>query len=194
MADPDQTPRRGRGNPDQESRTGKGRYDRTLKGAERDGYAAELRAQGLTYREIGEHLGIDNSNALRAVQRAIRAACAEPGRQLIELEVARLEMITDAALAVLQRDHVTVSHGKIIRDDDGNPLLDDGPKLAAIDRYVRARESFRKLLGLDAAIKVDAQVTEVTQQDLELQEMLRDAKAKMHAEEQEILGNGGADG
>lgn len=178
---------------DQDSRGGRGRYERTLAGAERDGRAAELRAQGLTYSKIAEELGVDKSSAIRAVRRAIKAACAEPGRELIELEVARLEMITDEALAIIQRDHVTVSHGRIIKDDDGNPILDDGPKLAAIDRYVRARESFRKLLGLDAAIKVDAKVTEVTQQDLELQEMLAEARAAMHTEEQQIISDGGSE-
>jgi hypothetical protein len=41
-------------------------------------------------------------------------------------------------------------------------------------------------------VKVDATVTEVTQQDVELQEMLRDAKVKMQLEEQQII-DGGAD-
>jgi hypothetical protein len=39
-------------------------------------------------------------------------------------------------------------------------------------------------------VKVDATVTEVTQQDVELQEMLRDAKVKMQLEEQRIIDGG----
>ena len=75
---------------------------------------------------------------------------------------------------------------------EAKPLLDDGPKLAAIDRLVKIRESYRRLFGLDRPVKVDATVHEVTQQDIELQEMLREAKAAMHAEEQQI--RDGADG
>lgn len=43
-----------------------------------------------------------------------------------------------------------------------------------------------KLTGSDAPIKVDAQVTEVTQQDLELQELVREAAAANAVKEKEI--------
>jgi hypothetical protein len=50
--------------------------------------------------------------------------------------------------------------------------------LGAVDRLLKISESRRRLLGLDAAVKVDATVTEVTQADLELQELLREAQAR----------------
>ena len=54
----------------------------------------------------------------------------------------------------------------------------------------RTSESIRRLLGIDMPIKVDATVTDTTQQDLELQEMLRDAKARVQLEEQKIVDGG----
>ncbi|MFI5687889.1 hypothetical protein [Streptomyces sp. NPDC051636] len=178
---------------DHKLRDGRGRFSRTLQGAQRDAYAAQLRAQRWTYQQIADELGIDKSNAIMAVRRAIRDACAGPGKELVDLEVTRLEAMYDEVLDILNADHVLVSHGKVIYDQAGNPLPDYDIKLRAIDRALRARESFRKLLGLDAAVKVDATVHEVTQQDLELQEMLREAKARTDLEERQIL-DGGTDG
>ncbi|MYS16259.1 hypothetical protein, partial [Streptomyces sp. SID4982] len=173
------------------ARSGKGKFVRTLDNARRDAEAAGLRAQGLTYQKIADQLGYtDRSDARVGVRRAIRDACLGPAKELVDLEVTRLEAMYDEVMDILQADHVMVSHGRIVYDQDGNPLPDHDIKLRAIDRALRARESFRKLLGLDAALKVDAIVTEVTQQDLELQEMLRDARAAMQMEEQNIVDGG----
>lgn len=115
----------------------------------------------------------------------------------LEGELVRLNDLEARAREVLDRHHITVNNGRVIKLDDGEPLQDDGPVLAAIDRLVRIEDARRKnnaeqrkLLGLDAPTKVDAQVTEVTQQDIELQEMLRDAKAKVQLEEQRIIDGG----
>ncbi|MFD4596733.1 helix-turn-helix domain-containing protein [Streptomyces sp. NPDC058464] len=178
-------------NPDPSIRTGAGRFARSVNTAMRDAEAARLRAQGWTYRQIADEFGMSHhTSAINAVRRAIQAACVGPAKELIELEVTRLEMISDEVLDILQRQHPLVSHGRVILGEDGQPLLDDDIKLRAVDRYIRARESFRRLLGLDQPVKVDATLTEVSQQDLELQEMLRDAKAKMQLEEQQIVDGG----
>lgn len=179
--------------PDQDSRDGTGRYHRTLQGAERDAHAARLRAEHWTYQAIATELGIDKSTAIRSVRRALREACLGPAKELVEMEASRLEAIYDEVLDILQADHVVISHGRIVYDSDGNTLPDYDIKLRAVDRALRARESFRKLMGLDQPTKVDATVTEVTQQDLELQEMLREAKARTEVEEQQIL-DGGTEG
>lgn len=171
-----------------------GQFVRTPDTARRDAQAAELRAQGRTYQQITDELGYaDRGNAHRAVRRALRDIVKGPAEKLIQQEAERLDTLYEEALAVLERDHLTVSHGRIICGDDGQPIPDDGPKLAAIDRLVKIRESYRRLFGLDSPTKVDATVHEVTQQDLELQEMLREAKARTRAEEQQIR-DGGVDG
>lgn len=111
---------------------------------------------------------------------AWRAVVAER----LEAAHARLDNLEQAALEVLEREHITVNNGRIIVLND-IPLPDDGPVLAAIDRLVkiedarqRNNESLRRLFGLDAPVKVDATVTETTQQDIELQEMVSEMRAK----------------
>jgi hypothetical protein len=74
---------------------------------------------------------------------------------------------------VLERNHVTVSHGRIIRGENEEPLLDDGPVLTAIDRLLKIQERRAKLLGLDAparheVVTLDALDTEIARLSAEL--------------------------
>lgn len=182
-------------NPDQDARSSRGRYVPTQPTADRAAEAARLKAENprLTYQQIAERVGYQNkATAWRAIQRCREAVVQAAGEELFAAEAAHLDDLFVAALEILERDHVTVSHGKIITDEHGEPLLDDGPKLSAIREMRMLRESFRKLYGLDRPIKVDATVHEVTQQDLELQEMLREAKSRVAAQEEAL--RDGADG
>jgi hypothetical protein len=142
--------------PPDNARDGKGRYIRTPETAERDARAAQLRAEGWKLQDIANELGYtDKSNARQAIQRALREIVQGPAEALIQQEAARLDSLYEEALDVLHRDHVMVSHGHIVKGEDGNPLPDHGPKLAAIDRLVKVRESYRRLFGLDARQKID---------------------------------------
>jgi hypothetical protein len=147
-------------NPNQHARSGKGQYIRTPQTAKRDAQAAELRAEGWTFEAIAAELGYgDKSTCRKAIRRALREIVQGPAEQLLALHMERLETLYEAALEVLEADHVVVSHGKIITGEDGQPLKDNGPKLAAIREARASLESFRKLTGLDAPsrVSVDAQ-------------------------------------
>jgi len=141
------------------ARNGQGNFIRGPEKVDHDARAAQLRGQGLSYRAVARELGVSVSSAHQAVARAFRDTLTEPAEQARAVELARLEDAHDAALAVLLREHVTVSHGRIVTDDDGTPILDDAPALQAIDRIRALSESRRKLLGLDAPsrVSVDAE-------------------------------------
>jgi hypothetical protein len=145
-----------RGNPNQDARDSKGKYVRTVETAHRDARAAELLAAGWTYKRIAEELGYScHSSAIDACRRAVRDIVQGPAEKLLALHIDRLEILYAAALEVLEGEHVVVSHGQIIRGDDGQPLSDSGPKLAAIREARASLESFRKLTGLDQPAKVN---------------------------------------
>lgn len=164
----------------------RGRYTSTLKGAERDAEAARLYMEVRNYQTVADQLGFSGrGNAWRAVQRCKEAVKRQAGEELIATEAAELDELYIRALEVLERDHVSVSQGRVVRDDDGTAILDDGPKLAAIREMRALRESYRKLLGLDAATKTETTVTNLPQ-DEELQERLRQARERVAAEEQQI--------
>lgn len=130
----------------------------------------QLRIDGHTYRAIAEITGIPLSTVHDRITAAITAEVTPKADELRALECARL----DGYLARLQ--------SKVAKGDD-----------RAINTAVRISESRRKLLGLDMPARLEATVQhqEVTQQDLELQEMIRAAKAKV-ATEEAALRDGGA--
>jgi hypothetical protein len=171
-----------------------GRFERTVENAQRDAAAAELRAQGRTYQQIADELGWnDKSDARKAVLRAVREVVREPGEAVLhfelerlDAELARLDTLEAAARKVLTNSHIMVNNGRVIlHPDTGEPMEDDGPVLQAIDRLVKIEDARRrngerraKLTGIEAAVKVDATVHEVTQQDVALQELLSEMRAK----------------
>jgi predicted DNA-binding protein (UPF0251 family) len=177
-------------NPNQDARNGKGKYTRTIETAEQDAQAARLFSQGLNYREIGEQLGVSKWTAMRSVQRAVQAVVQDAGQEAIRVHASRLEYAYAKAIEIAEADHVMVSHGKVICDEDGKPLRDHAPVLAALREARQTLDSFRIMMGLNQPVKVDATVHQVTQQDVELQEMLREAKARTQLEEQQILDGG----
>lgn len=139
------------------ARDAKGHYVTTIDHEQRAAAAARLRADNpkMTYQQIADAVGYSNKgDAWRAVQRCRKAVTQGAGAELIASEAAQLDDLFVAALEILEREHVVVSHGKVITGEGGKPLLDDGPRLAAIREMRMLRESYRKLRGLDAEQKV----------------------------------------
>jgi hypothetical protein len=193
--------------PQDRPRDSKSRFARDPETAARDREAAILRGQGWSYTAIAERLKFAHrGNAYHAVQRAIADVIPEPAESILFFELERLDAelerlngLEEEVRAVLNRRHVTVSNGHVIlHPDTEEPMEDDGFVLQAVDRLLKIEDARRrngerraKLTGVEAAVKVDATVREVTQQDIELQEMIREAKAKVQLEEQKILEGGG---
>lgn len=140
-----------------------GTYTRSSETAERDAYACTLRERGLSYRAIAEQMGYHNHSGARfAVERALKAIVQEPAEDLRTLELARLDRMWQACVKVLETTHYTVSEGRLVwigPEGEARPLEDDGPVLAAIDRMLKIQDRRAKLLGLDAPVKVNANLT-----------------------------------
>lgn len=128
----------------------------------------ELRLRGRTIRGIADELGIPKST----VQDTLNAYIAELVLPLAD-EVRLLEL-----------DRLDGWLGRL------EDQLDNGE---APERVVpvllKVQERRARLLGLDAPERVDATVHEVTAQDVELAEMLAEAKAKAAVDEQRLRGH-----
>lgn len=146
------------------SRGKNGKFCRGVAGAERDAEAAHLRAQGMSYREIAEALGYaDPSGAYKAVSRALAAVPVEAVDELRAVELARLDDLTSRAWVVANKTHpVVAANGRVVLGPDGEPLVDDGPVLHALDRLLKIAERRARLLGLDAAKKYEVRQQVVT--------------------------------
>ena len=146
--------------------------------AERLAFALNLRKDGHTYAVIGRLLGEQYSGkgftdryAHKLVKEAIKSVYKDDVEDLIRLEIERLDSMYADAVTVLRNQHVVISSGAVVhqyvKGEDGRyvmdavtgmplsvPLLDDGPRLAAIDRLLKIQERRSKLLGLDKPTKI----------------------------------------
>jgi hypothetical protein len=117
-------------------RSSNGRAVRPADTVAQDWRAWDLRCQHLTYREIGEELGIDPSTAFDAVQRAAQMIRTEGA---VEMKQAMLDE-TDRMSRHLW--------GIVERQQSGA-----GPGLHAISQLLRVQERKARLMGLDAPTK-----------------------------------------
>ena len=107
------------------------RSKKIVRGREREEQALQLRIAGLTYRCIGEEMGISESGAYKAVARALRRLnerIAESAEELRRIEMERLNAL-----------HLAFW-----------PRAEKGDEKAA-DRILRIGAAIRALWGLDAA-------------------------------------------
>jgi hypothetical protein len=129
--------------------------------AERRAKNVALRLTGKSWSAIADELGYSSTGAAcQDFGRALEANLAEQRRgvEMYREETLRaIELLMVEAWMVLRRDHITVSHGRVIRDDDtGEKILDDGPTLQAMDRIARLLDQRSKLRGEYAPVKVEA--------------------------------------
>ena len=111
---------------------------RRIKTTEKTLKALELRKRGMNYTQIGEKLGCNRSTACRYVLSELENLadkCREEAVHVRDLELHRLDEL------------YLIAYRAII----------DGYDLAGIDRCLRIMERRAKLLGIDAAAKVDVQ-------------------------------------
>lgn len=128
----------------------------------REHRALTLRREGRSYDEIAEQFGVTRQRIGQIVQRARRRAVVEVARDIICDELARLDVMWVEAMRQLKLDHVVVQGGKVVED-----VVDEGAKLAALDRLLRIQDRRAKLLGLDQPTKIRHEV--ITTDDLDAQ-------------------------
>jgi len=157
--------------------------------ADRRARLIQMRIDGKSFDECARTLGYSSrDHATKDFTRALEANLAEQSTSMevwrelevlrLDKELERLDALYEQVEAVLARQHVTVSVGRVV-ELNGEPIPDEGPFLQAVDRLLRIEDARRrnaerraKLLGLDSAQKVevltidaiDAQVAELNEQ------------------------------
>jgi hypothetical protein len=139
-------------------RNGNGQFARSMDSVRRDAAAAEYLADnpGTTYQQIADRFGYyDRSQAWRGIQSAKRDVALPAVTKLRQTESEQLDALYVMAMEIIERNHVVVSHGRIVYGDDGQPLQDDGPRLQAIQTALRIRDQYQNLHGLKQPAKVE---------------------------------------
>jgi hypothetical protein len=138
--------------------------------AERRARVLQLRVEQVPYAQIATLLGISEGLAEKDFQRALEARKTELDARrhvAVALEVAKLDALERVAWGVLRTRHILAQQGKIVCTDDGTPLEDDGPTLAAIDRILKIAERRARMLGHDAPVRAKVEVTDAIDADIE---------------------------
>lgn len=148
---------------------------RTLEAMERDAQAADLYRRGLTYRQIATQMGWRSpSAAFGAVRRAARDSAKDPLAQAeaLALILDRLQDYRRLAWRVATTAHyVTTQSGKLVTGPDGNPLRDDAPVLASVDRLLKLDQEEARLRDLYPAAKSRVEVITEDAVDAELKRL-----------------------
>jgi len=126
----------------------------------------ELRDSGMQFREICAELGIGLATAWGHYERAMRDEPAEAiakHRANLEQRVAeqlkRIDMSRETVMGILERDHLTFDIKGSVIYHNGEYYRDSKPVMDAIKLLVTLDDQESKLLGLNAATKIQAAVT-----------------------------------
>lgn len=125
----------------------------------------ELRLAGKTYRQVAEATGL----SVGTVHTRISAHLAQ-----------RVQPLADELRAV-EVDRLDRYLAKLETELDADPIR-------AIPVAVKVSERRARLLGIDAPQQVEALVTQVTQEDMEFAELIRDAQARAALAEIQLRG------
>lgn len=160
----------------------------------------EMRLANISFEEIAEELDYASRQAAskdfcRVLEKAIseESASAEVYREMellrLEQELQRLDALYDSVLEVMERQHITVSNGRVVslKDDDGieTPVPDDAPVLQAADRLLKIEDARRrngerraKLLGLDAPQALEVSINDLDRAIAEAERRLAAAESQ----------------
>lgn len=162
---------------------------KSIQEAERRAEIMTMRLDGLTLEQIGQRMGIKADTVHGIITRALTAMTKEPSEELLALELGRCDVLLNEAMATVKAFHPLVSGGRVVSapmlSSNGEPVRDAETgevvqrvledkvlKLAAISTAVRVMERRSKLLGLDAPIRAQQELT-VTSQQAEPQDLTK---------------------
>jgi hypothetical protein len=153
------------------TRSGNGRFRRTVDSAARDMRAAELHGKAWTHERIAAELGFGSRGRVsEAIERAFSQIVTPGAAEAKCTDLERLDRLIEKNWEALERQHVSVSNGRVVRrftgverDEDGierldadgkeipifEDVLDDGPIAVHSAVIVRLIERRAKMYAYD---------------------------------------------
>lgn len=92
---------------------------------------------GVSFRAVADILGICHQYAHELYWEALGEVKSPAVHAQREEQNAILRDTLERAYKIANKRHLAISGAEIVRDQDGNPLIDDGPELASL-REIRA--------------------------------------------------------
>lgn len=157
--------------------------------AHRNGEIWRAYVAGKTQDAIAAEFGLSQRRVSDIIAEVRETIPPEDRAHLVQREADFLDEMRQVVLELVQGPPIPAySNGRPILMPDGSIAEDHSGRLAAWDRAIKAHERLAKLLGLDAAAKVEATVT--APEELEVVQRIRAWKAAQG----EAADGGAADG
>jgi hypothetical protein len=106
---------------------------------------------GLSLEQVTAQVGVDIHRALKEYRKRTDTGIEEK----LTAAVLRLNEIRRRLYSVIVADHFVLHSGEIVRDQEGRPLKDNGPVLAALGQLRALEEQQARLEGTNAREKID---------------------------------------
>jgi hypothetical protein len=136
-----------------------GKYVRTPDQIATDRRAADLRSLGYTYQMIADRFEVDVSTAHRMVGRAVAEIPTEGAAEVRKIELEKIDNAERYLQSVIQNPPPKISaSGRIVKDDQGNVVVDEGARMEAVDKILKAQAARARLLGLNAPTKIQEEI------------------------------------
>lgn len=123
----------------------------------------DMHRRGLTFEAIGQQMGFSRQRAHEIYWKAMNSVQAQAVNAYRAQMVEELAEIVRVANQVLHTDHFAHSNGRIV-ELEGQPIIDDGPKLDAARTIIAAQARLSKVLGSDEPTRVESNATVTTYQ------------------------------
>lgn len=143
-----------------------------------------LRARGKSVQAICDETGWSATKVKASLSRVAEDYMVESAAEIIKLELDRLDIMLEKAMAILEEKYIAYSHGKMMTDQDGEPVKDPQPVLKAIDSVLKIMDRRSKYLGLDAPTKSEQAINvhhAPNEADLQVLELINQFKERAAA-------------
>lgn len=105
----------------------------------------------LTLIQIQNHVSVDITRALKSYRKRADQAVEER----LTAAGLRLNDIRRQLYRIIAADHYVLHQGSIVKDDEGRPIKDDGPVLAALAQLRALEEQQARLEGTNTRDKIE---------------------------------------
>jgi len=124
---------------------------------------------GMNWTAIARELGYyDGTHARRDIEGELKRQTAQVTRGLellVHQQDIRYDYMRQQTMSIMLSDHPLIQNGKIVKDDQGRPVKDVGPRLAALQTMLRIEKQWAELHGTEASKKLEIALE--TRTDLE---------------------------
>ena len=136
-----------------------GKFVRTPDQIAIDRRAADLRSIGYTYQAIANQFDVSVGTAHDMVRRAVAEIPTEGAEEVRKIELEKIDSSERQLQRIIRNPPPKVSaSGKIVKDDKGEVIIDEGVRMEAIDKILKAQAARARLLGLNAPTKIQGEV------------------------------------